>query len=310
MTNVFLTTMRFHTFIILFGIATLSPSLNAARAAEPELPRSFLATGLTQLSDDCGPVSVKDGIVRMPGGNISKRCYLRMERNNWATQSFRADVTVMVQGGDGPGCAFFGMGRCEAEPNFFDEPLKEPVIYARLGSSNYVKGAMWTWGSANSSHGSTSIGDGRHRVRMTWDATKRRALFEVDANWDGKTFHDDSWDTVRAQGVKFGADNAHLFVGGTNLPGFADVEVETLSAEEIAAVDFHDRIIRESFSNDPTPEAVQQEITVPLYYTGLTQTARIREQEGKAKSYTLTRDYWVNLSLDTPANGYTWFVVE
>jgi hypothetical protein len=51
-------------------------------------------------------------------------------------------------------------------------------------------------------------------------------------------------------------------------------------------------------------------IKLPLYYTGLSKTASIREQEGRAKKYKLDRDYNITLEIRIPANGYTWYVVE
>jgi hypothetical protein len=49
---------------------------------------------------------------------------------------------------------------------------------------------------------------------------------------------------------------------------------------------------------------------VPLYYTGLTDTARIREQEGAAKNYPLDRECKVRVPVEIPANGYSWFIIE
>lgn len=61
---------------------------------------------------------------------------------------------------------------------------------------------------------------------------------------------------------------------------------------------------------NPTDEEMLRTIKLPLYYTGLDKVARIREQEGRSKSYRLDRDYCVTLEVKIPANGYTWFVVE
>jgi len=59
-----------------------------------------------------------------------------------------------------------------------------------------------------------------------------------------------------------------------------------------------------------TDKAITRHIQLPLYYTGLTQTARISEQGRAAKVYHLNRDYSVNLDCAIPANGYTWLTVE
>lgn len=61
---------------------------------------------------------------------------------------------------------------------------------------------------------------------------------------------------------------------------------------------------------NPTGEEMTRTIRLPLYYTGLTDKARIREAEGKPKSYKLDRDYCVELAVTIPAGGYTWFVIE
>ena len=61
---------------------------------------------------------------------------------------------------------------------------------------------------------------------------------------------------------------------------------------------------------NPLSEDITREITLPLYYTGLTHKARIREQEGKAKTYKLDASRSVRLTVRIPARGFTWFVVE
>lgn len=61
---------------------------------------------------------------------------------------------------------------------------------------------------------------------------------------------------------------------------------------------------------NPTNKAITRHIQLPLYYTGLTQTARISEQGKPPKVYHLHRDYRVNLDCTIPANGYTWLTVE
>jgi len=61
---------------------------------------------------------------------------------------------------------------------------------------------------------------------------------------------------------------------------------------------------------NPTSQPMKREISVPLYYTGLTKTARIREKEGTAKSFTLNRNYEVTLSVTLPPDSYSWWVIE
>ncbi len=61
---------------------------------------------------------------------------------------------------------------------------------------------------------------------------------------------------------------------------------------------------------NPTDEEMVRTIKLPLYYTGLEKTAKIREQGGRCKRYSIDRDYCVRLKVTIPANGYTWYVVE
>ena len=61
---------------------------------------------------------------------------------------------------------------------------------------------------------------------------------------------------------------------------------------------------------NPLGREVGRTLTLPLYYTGLTRVANIREQEGKPRRYTLDREYRVNVEVRVPARGLTWLVIE
>ncbi len=61
---------------------------------------------------------------------------------------------------------------------------------------------------------------------------------------------------------------------------------------------------------NPLDESIRRAIRLPLYYTGLTTVAKIREKEGVSKEYKLGRDYSVEITVDIPAHGYTWLVIE
>ena len=61
---------------------------------------------------------------------------------------------------------------------------------------------------------------------------------------------------------------------------------------------------------NPTNKPIERTIKLPLYYTGLTDKASIRQQEEKARTYTLNRAYEAEVSVKIPANGYTWLVIE
>ena len=61
---------------------------------------------------------------------------------------------------------------------------------------------------------------------------------------------------------------------------------------------------------NPTDKVISKKMRLPLYYTGLETNAMIREKDGEPKSFQLNRDYSVEMEIEVPAMGYTWFVVE
>ena len=61
---------------------------------------------------------------------------------------------------------------------------------------------------------------------------------------------------------------------------------------------------------NPTDEVIRKKIKVPLYYTGIQKKAHIREQEHKAKTYKLDREYEVELEVEVASNWYNWYVIE
>ena len=61
---------------------------------------------------------------------------------------------------------------------------------------------------------------------------------------------------------------------------------------------------------NPLAEPVRRTLRLPLYYTGLTDTAQIREQEGQPKTFKLDREFNVSVPVRIPASGYTWLVIE
>lgn len=61
---------------------------------------------------------------------------------------------------------------------------------------------------------------------------------------------------------------------------------------------------------NPTDRPVEQVLEVPLYYTGLDRTARVRAGDGDPKKYPLDRGHRVKLPVTVPARGFAWYVVE
>ena len=61
---------------------------------------------------------------------------------------------------------------------------------------------------------------------------------------------------------------------------------------------------------NPTKTKITRSIKLPLYYTGLTQTAILKDKNGRHAKYTLDRNYAINLTFTIEPKNYTWFVVE
>lgn len=166
------------------------------------------------------------------------RSYQQTPRADFARGNFLAEVTVTLKGGGGAGCAFFGIGRGEADPRHYHKPAAEPVVYVRLSPSDFSNGhVVANVNGVESGQAQEPIGDGTHRVRLFWDAAGKRALFEVDGR---------SSLAVCAREVNF-AGQDHLFIGGANGVRFADFSVKPLGDAEIKAAGFG-----EDFAGDPT----------------------------------------------------------
>lgn len=61
---------------------------------------------------------------------------------------------------------------------------------------------------------------------------------------------------------------------------------------------------------NPLKENILRKIKLPLYYTGLTDTAKISIGEEAAKTYKLNRDYSIDIDVSIPAEGYIWLVIK
>jgi hypothetical protein len=61
---------------------------------------------------------------------------------------------------------------------------------------------------------------------------------------------------------------------------------------------------------NPLSEPVRKTLRVNLYYTGLTDTAQVRCEGGATSAMKLARDYTIDLPVQVPAQGMTWFVIQ
>lgn len=61
---------------------------------------------------------------------------------------------------------------------------------------------------------------------------------------------------------------------------------------------------------NPLDQPVERVLTLPLYYAGVIDQVRVRQEEGESKPYTVDRQFRLQLPVKAPARGVTWFVVE
>jgi alpha-galactosidase len=60
---------------------------------------------------------------------------------------------------------------------------------------------------------------------------------------------------------------------------------------------------------NPLNKPLTRDIELPLYYTGLTRTAKIQFEDMPAKIYSIDREYKVALPIKVPAHGCTWITI-
>ncbi len=61
---------------------------------------------------------------------------------------------------------------------------------------------------------------------------------------------------------------------------------------------------------NPTRTAQQITLKLPLYYTGLSEVAKIREKEGESKQYEIDRNYIVEIPMKMEAKSISYLVIE
>jgi hypothetical protein len=61
---------------------------------------------------------------------------------------------------------------------------------------------------------------------------------------------------------------------------------------------------------NPTQQAITRTISLPLYYTGLSKTAMVKDAKGVSKTYTLNRNYTIDFTFTIAADSYSWYVIE
>ena len=61
---------------------------------------------------------------------------------------------------------------------------------------------------------------------------------------------------------------------------------------------------------NPLTESIQRNLKVDLYYTGLTDEARLTDENGKETVLKIGRDNQITIPVTIPAKSQTWFVIQ
>jgi hypothetical protein len=61
---------------------------------------------------------------------------------------------------------------------------------------------------------------------------------------------------------------------------------------------------------NPLNEEIRRTLDIPVYYTGLSQTARVSQPDGTTRKYKISREYKITLDITLPARGYNWYVID
>jgi hypothetical protein len=61
---------------------------------------------------------------------------------------------------------------------------------------------------------------------------------------------------------------------------------------------------------NPTQKTMIKKIKVPLYYTGLSSKAILKEQDKNSKTLIINRNFEIEVDVTIPANSYNWYVIE
>ncbi len=216
--------------VIRFVVFLLSVLAEVA-AAEPGAPILALEAGK--------PIPAFTGKARVYAATASGDC---------AKQSFQAEVTLTIKSGHGGnGCAFFGLGKGQANPASYNEPTAAPSLTFRFSPNDFNGGLVTAAINGEAAGEDTKLGDGTHRARLTSDAAQKRAWLEIQPQWKkGEAFKASATLCVSSVNIDFGGDG-HLFVGGADGVSFADFSVKQATVAELSKLPVND-----SFPRDPS----------------------------------------------------------
>ncbi len=176
----------------------------------------------------------------IPAFSGHQRDYAATGKGGVAKENFQAEVTVTIRSGaGGNGCAFLGVGSGKPNPAAYGEPTTAPSLVFRMAPNDFAGGRL-TVSVDGQQVQESQLGDGTHRLRLSWDAAKKHAWLEIHRDWKaGATFRPTTALLVPAVSAAFG-EGDRIFVGGAEGVQFADFSVKPLSPEELAKLPMTD----------------------------------------------------------------------
>ncbi len=190
----------------------------------------FLATGC--LSAHAAEIFEAEKGSTEFGGSV--RTYQLSPQKDLANQSYQVDITFTVASGvHGKGSAFFGVGNGEPNPDFFDTPTTHPSAILCISPADHAGGPIIVMVNGEETEKLAGLGDGTHRIRLTWDAGKKQARFQLQANWeDGMDFVSQKEFFGTIEGTPVGPD-VHFVCGGAAGAKFSDAVITPLDHTDL-----------------------------------------------------------------------------
>lgn len=181
------------------------------------------------------------------GASGTTREFAATVEADYARESFQAEVTVTIKSGHaGHGIAFVGMGKGAANAAQFNEPTTAPSLVFRLCPSDFGGGQVTAAINGEAAGDPVVLGDGTHRVRVTWDAKRKQAWLEIHPQWkSGDVFAAKLRMSVSAQDLDFGNDG-RIFVGGAGGATFADFSVRAVAVDELSRLPVNDSFAKDA----------------------------------------------------------------
>jgi PEP-CTERM motif len=179
------------------------------------------------------------------------RNYMRTNDSDYANVSFVAEISIVTPDIDIQD-AYFGLGAGDANLDFFRVPdFGLPVAAVQYWGENEIATPtieLYTYNNGGTLESAfidpaTGLGNGTHRVRLTYDWFRKTADFSFDLNYAGGSFSADltgpSLNTLPLYGADgFPTEPARLYFGGDEGTVFKDFQV-TVSTPEMIMGDFN-----------------------------------------------------------------------